>query len=111
MTKPDDLPAADTIIDYGDGSFGPLFLHWALPDSNAYDYAREAGFETRFVFMSEELEPEHELCVDYFEYGSAADEILPKWQPLDLGHGWKLVARDDSEDGPRAIFIRPLPKE
>ena len=35
---------------------------------------------------------------------------LTRWQPTEQGDGWRLVGKHDTEVGPVALFIRPLPK-
>lgn len=105
--KPADLPAPDTIIDYGDAGFCPLFAHYLPEGCDIRHAATEAGFECRFLNMDDDLPDEHPVYVDYFEYGSA--KALREWQPTQQGDGWKLVGQWDTEDGPTALFVRPLP--
>lgn len=101
-----DMPCADAVVEYGPGWIGPAMLHYATEDGNPVQIARAAGFECLFVTMEEELGSDHELVVDHFEYG--AGDSLEKWTPADQGDGWRLVGKNDSEDGPMAMFVRPL---
>lgn len=107
--QPSDLPPGDTVIDYGGGMMGPLMLHWSTEGDDVVHQMKEAGFDCLFLDMADDLDPDHQLCVDHFEYG--ASDTLTKWTPSDQGDGWKLVGKNDSEDGPVALFVRPLPQQ
>ena len=106
---PEDLPAPDTIVDHGNGFYGPLMFHWLVEGQDPDLTAREFGFQCRWVEMEGDLDENDQIYVDYFEYHASASEILRRWQPSDHGEGWKLAGMHDSEDGPVALFLRPLP--
>lgn len=102
---PDALPPPDTIIDYADGQFGPLMFHYAAEGQRFDDIAREAGFETHFLSMEDDLaSDDHPLMVEHFTDGQ--NTALPKWTPTSPGDDWKLVAKYDTEEGPMACFVR-----
>lgn len=108
MIKPSEMPAADTIIDYGELGIGPAMWHWAIEGDDLKRIAREWGFEARFFSMESDLagEPDSQLMKDY----EAGDHTLPaRWRPAPV-EGWTLAAVHDTEDGPVAWFIRPLAK-
>jgi hypothetical protein len=108
--NPADLPPAQAIIDYGNGHLSPVMFHWAAEGQNLEHIAREAGFECRWLGMDDDLDDMDRVFVDYFEHGASADEILPRWQPTEQGDGWVLSGKWDTEDGPTAVFLRPLAK-
>lgn len=106
MIQESALPAAETVIDYGEDGFGPPFLHW-LPEG--CDIARacgEHGFDCKIAVMEFDLEPEDPLFVSYFDDGDT--KAVREWKPTSPeGEGWKLVGQWDTEEGPAALFIRP----
>ena len=106
MIKPSDLPAPDTVIDYGNGSFGPVMFHYLHEDVSWVTVAREEGFECRVLTLDEDYakQPDHPILQAYEE----GEDVLAQWDPSDQGDGWKLVLKADTEDGPLAIFVRPL---
>lgn len=113
MIQPSDLPPPDTIIDYGDGQFGPLMLHYAIEGQDIRQIMSDAGFDSVFLSMEHDLggDDDHPLIKSYFDDG--ASDVCVHWQPKTV-EGWKLVGKHDTEDGPIAIFVRqnaaPSPK-
>jgi hypothetical protein len=64
------------------------------------------GFESEMVLMEDDLDREDPFSVAYFEGGEAD---ITDWNPsAPQGDGWKLVGKWDSEDGPVALFVRPI---
>lgn len=61
---------------------------------------RAAGFEPAYISMP----VDHPASRDYLEFGTCID-----WEPdAPEGDGWRLVAVYDTDDGPAAMFVRPL---
>jgi len=105
MLHPSQLQAPDEVIDYGCGVIGPVMLHWAAEGQDVEAIIREAGFESHFLSLDED-DANEQLHIDYSEYGDIG--VLEKWQPTSPGEGWKLVGKNDTDDGPCALFVRPL---
>lgn len=108
MLKPNDMPAADTIIDYGELGIGPAMWHWSIEGDDLARIAREWGFDAEYVSMENDLygDADQQLMKDY----EAGDHTLPaRWRPKPIA-GWTLAAVHDTEDGPVAWFIRPIAK-
>lgn len=62
-----------------------------------------AGFELASVEF--EYDADDAMLDRYYEN----DEHVPEWQPsFPEGDGWQLIAIYDSEDGPQAMFVRPI---
>lgn len=108
---PEAMPAPNTIIVYSGGHFAPAMVHWATENCDLGHIAREAGFECRWLRLDEDLPEDDPIYVDWSEYGASADDILPRWQPTEQGDGWVLSGKWDTEDGPTALFLRPLQKK
>ena len=102
MLKPEELPAPDTVIDYGDGTFGPLMFHYATEADRLNFIAREQGFDYKWVEFGDVVPDYDELAV---EYANGADDIISRWIPPVI-EGWQLVGKNDSEYGPVAHYLR-----
>lgn len=67
---------------------------------------RGAGYEACFGLMDDELDDSHPAWVAYFEAGEGTCAL---WEPEPPeGLGWRLVATYDTDDGPAAMFVRPV---
>lgn len=106
--KPSDLPPPETLIEYPDGSIGPLMWHFAPEGSiDMHAIAEENGFDFTCRYMAVELNADHEL-IARLEQGDDGDALLKAWRPLVVPpEGWALGGLYDTEDGPCACFIRP----
>lgn len=70
------------------------------------DKVREAGYEAAYVTMDAQLAEEHPAYHRYFELGHGD---FSGWEPEPpAGDGWRMVAAYDTDDGPAAMFVRPL---
>lgn len=99
MFEPEKLPAPDE---------SGFFLHPDIPgESEDEDVCRlclEQGYEAAAVAMDTDA-PDLADC--YFE--NEDESAVSRWVPTEpLGKGWLLVAKYDTEDGPCAMFVRPL---
>lgn len=102
----DQIPAADTLVEYQDGSVMPLMFHFATESEDLTAVLDEQGFE-HFTLPLEQDEAasaiwqqiEDDITVD-------SDVILRQWTPPAV-EGWRLVGKRDTEDGPIAWYIRP----
>jgi hypothetical protein len=114
MLKPNELPAPDALIEYPDGAFGPLMFHFALEGHDLMQIAREQGFELRTLSLDhdnrEETAPLRDRAERLFDDDAHMETLVADWTPPDLGDGWKIAAKWDTEDGPVAIYLRPQAK-
>jgi len=92
------LPKADDIVRYPDGSFAPIMFHYAAESSLIRDIAAANGFELR----SEELHDDNPLAA---EYEAGDGDVIRRWNPPEID-GWRLVGKNDTDDGPRAWYVR-----
>lgn len=97
--------APDTIIRYADGSFGPMMFHYAHEGCLLRYIAKEHGFDLNFIHMEDVLGDDDPLFIAYFENGES--DACSRWTPPEC-NGWRLVGKSDGEDGPFAIYIRPI---
>lgn len=102
----DALPAADTIVKYKGGAFCPAMFHYAPEGADYEAIARECGFDIAMAYMEHELDDDHPLMVRYFEDGESKT-VLEEWVP-EGREGWKLAGLYDTEDGPCALWIKPI---
>lgn len=101
MVKLQDAPGADLLIEYPDGSVMPLMFHFAIEGHDLSVIAAEEGFETRWVGLDEQDDPD--LYRDYFEGG--AGDVVGRWAVVPPD-GWQFGGKWDTEDGPIACFLR-----
>lgn len=67
---------------------------------------RNAGYDWAGVAMDAQLAEDHPAWHRYFTLG---EPNCSGWEPdPPPGDGWRLVAIWDTEDGPQAMFVRPL---
>ena len=99
------MPPPDAVVEYGNGWIGPAMLHYATDDGDPVAIARDAGFDCLFLSMEEDLGPEYPYVVAYLD---GCDHLLAAWEPSEQGDGWRLVGKGDSEEGPIAMFVRPI---
>lgn len=70
------------------------------------DKLRAAGFDWKYFGMDSQLAEDHPAYHRYFDLG---EPNCSDWEPEPpAGEGWRLVAIWDTEDGPQAMFVRPL---
>lgn len=105
--RPEDMPPPDRVIHYNDGMSAPAMFHYSTEGCDARAIAREAGFEIAFVTMEREFGDDHPLMKAYVDDGEMSS-VLNLWNPV-VPDGWKLGGKTDSEDGPVALLLRPLP--
>jgi hypothetical protein len=64
------------------------------------------GFESRFIELGDDVDEDHPAYVRYFDAGGTG---IHDWAPtVPEGDGWKHVGSWDTEDGPVAMFVRPV---
>lgn len=85
-----------------------FFYHPDLPDTGEDEsilpYIQRMGFEASFVSM--ENDAPAELTDAWYDGEQSAPT---KWVPsVPEGEGWLLAAKYDTEDGPCAMFVRPM---
>lgn len=102
MFEPEKLPAPDEM---------GFFFHPDIPGEEESDDVkalfRAMGFEAAAVFMSDD-EP------DLYDEWNETEELTAalRWVPMPPnGDGWIIVAKFDTEDGPCAMFVRPVSVE
>jgi predicted RNase H-like HicB family nuclease len=85
-----------------------FFYHPDLPDTGEDEsilpYIQRMGFEASFLFM------EHDAPQELNDAWYDGEQSAPtKWVPsVPEGEGWLLAAKYDTEDGPCAMFVRPM---
>lgn len=105
MIQPEQMPAPETLIDYGNGMVGAAMFHWATEGCSVEDIARAQGFDVRFL----QLDNDANFAELADEISEGATDLCERWMPA-IPQGWQLAAKMDGEDGPWAMFIRPEPK-
>lgn len=101
MFEPEKLSQPD---EYG------YFFHPDIPGEDEGDdvraMCRELGFEVAVVEF--EYDAPQELHDAYYE--KEDQSAVGRWNPTPPeGDGWQLVAKYDTEDGPCAMFVQPIP--
>lgn len=101
------LPAPDEI---------GFFMHPDVPgDDESDDVAtmiREMGFEFSLVDFDSDGD-EDDVHAWWFAHDGLTNEdmksCMDRWNPTPPdGEGWILVSKHDTEDGPHALFVRPV---
>ncbi len=100
MMKSTEMPAPETLIDYGDGSVAAAMLHYTDEDARGDVIASANGFDSQFLLLEDHLDVAH--LSDRIDQG---ENVLPDWNPTPPD-GWMLGAKYDSDSGPVAMFIR-----
>ena len=94
-----------------------FFMHPDVPgeeeDDDVAAMLREMGFEFSIVYFDTDAD---ETDADAWFVGDlTSDEmktIMVRWNPIHpMGDGWILVSKYDTEDGPHALFVRPIQAE
>lgn len=67
-------------------------------------YLADLGYDVRGTFMSEDHDDDSEQFKDYYEREPFS---CSTWQPMSP-EGWQLISIHDTEDGPVALFVRPI---
>lgn len=101
--KPEEMPPPDTLIESEGGGLTCAMFFYASEACSVRNIVAENGFDYSMRTMEHDLGDEHPLNI---AYADGAEAPLAEWQPQ-APEGWKLVAKNDSEDGPVAIFVRP----
>ncbi|KWT70717.1 hypothetical protein APY04_0778 [Hyphomicrobium sulfonivorans] len=103
MIKANEMPAPDTLVDYGVGGVMCAMLHYVETDTPFVGIIREHGYEAKFETFGD-AEPEDHPLFTEFENG---ENIVDRWRP-EPPAGWQLGGVYDTEDGPCALFIRQI---
>lgn len=99
MFEPQRLPPPDEM---------GFFFHPDIPyidqEANLTTALRRAGFEASFVPM-EGTAP----MSDVDAYFDGDTSVARNWTPPPPAGGrWQLIAKYDTEDGPHALFVKPI---
>lgn len=101
MLRPEELPAPETLIDYGDGGFGAAMFHYSATETDdIIAIAHEHGFDIAFMSLEDDVGAESLL-----ERNGEGENVLAEWNP-EVPSGWLLGGKWDTEDGPVAVFLR-----
>lgn len=100
--KADEMPAPETLVDYGHGMCGAAMFHYGAEGDSVVAIAGDNGFDVRLLRMHDELGEEHTLVQVYDE---GDPEVIGRWQPI-VPEGWQLGGKWDTDDGPVAVFIK-----
>lgn len=111
MLKPDQLPAPTTLIEYPEGSFGPLMFHYATEGENLKALADEQGFELEALLLDDDVREEtielrRRFDANFDDQTAHVETLVADWTPP-ARDGLTLVAKWDTEDGPIALYVRP----
>jgi hypothetical protein len=103
---PDQMPPPSAVVDLGNGAFVPA-MFWYLADATWGDLKRAAAAHDLYLsrrLMQDELDDDHPVARHYID-GNA--DLAP-WQPEPPGPDFLLLGKWDTEEGPLAIWARPL---
>lgn len=103
MLKREDMPAPETLIDYGEDGVEAAMFFYAPDNADLIEIARALGFETSLRFMDDDYRPETLDLRD--QYSDGVSGVVARWNPA-MPDGWALAAKYDTDDGPFAILIR-----
>lgn len=106
MLTREDMPAPETLIDYGEGGVEAAMFFYAQDEADLVEIARHHGFQTTVVALDDDPSPEALLLND--EYSDGASDVVARWAPP-IADGWALGAKFDTEEGPVALLIRKAP--
>jgi hypothetical protein len=106
ILKPEDMPAPDALIDYGDGVIMPAMFHYAETDADLSSVTLENGFEGCTISMEENAP---DLFEEYSERGLNLSDF-PNWRPI-APEGFTFAGCWDTEDGPHCFYLKPLEKD
>lgn len=93
---PDDLPAPDTLVDYGESGVSAAMFHYTSEHCDFRAIARANGFKAAVTQLTERS------LIQRYEDG---ENILGEWRPKPPD-GWQLGGVFDSDEGAFAIFLR-----
>lgn len=100
-----DMPAADQLIDYGNGWLEAAMFHYAGEGSNYSDIAKANGFEIGYLALEDDPSDEALLLQAKYERGDDGLKLASQWQP-EVPEGWTLGAKYDTENGLHALFLK-----
>ncbi|MBY0561441.1 hypothetical protein [Hyphomicrobium sp.] len=95
----DEMPPPTMLVYYKDGSFGPVMFHYAVGNETAANIVKAYGFKMLVVSMKDDIE-----AGALNEAWARGELVLAEWIPPAMP-GWELVARNNSEDGPFAVYL------
>jgi len=87
-----------------------FFYHPDLPDTEEDEPITGplAAIHHEAAFVAFEHDVDESLCEAWFHEGDTTAPL--RWTPTKpAGDCWLLAAKYDTEDGPYALFVRPLP--
>lgn len=98
------MPAPDAIVRCKDGTEIAAMFYYAVEGQRLDHIARDHGFEVQSLAMQDDIDEDDPLHrrLENMEAGLEMD-----WHPT-APDGWRLALKNDTEDGPVAIFIRPI---
>lgn len=103
MLKREDMPAPETLIDYGEGGVEAAMFFYAPDDADLCEIADHNGFDVKIVELADDPGPTAADLLD--EYSDGAPDVVQRWNPP-MPDGWTLGAKFDGDDGPLALIIR-----
>lgn len=111
-----DMPAPDQLVRYEDGTIAPAMFHYSTEGCDPNAIAQEAGFEIGYTSLENDENGEdawdaYERITEAAPDAPAIEEVFDMWTPTPPDGGWKLVGKHDTEDGPMAVFVRPITRQ
>jgi hypothetical protein len=101
MLSPAELPAPETLIDYGDGAVGAAMFHYTSEGDDMVAIAHDNGFDIAFLSLEDDGDSEA-----LYERSLEGANVLAEWYPT-VPPDWFLGGKWEADDGPIAVFLRP----
>jgi hypothetical protein len=104
---PGQMPPPAAIVDLPKGAFVPAMFWYRGEASTWGDLKRIAATHDLYLrrsLMQDELDDDHPTARHYID----GDSDLTPWQPAPPGPEFLLLGKLDTEEGPLAIWARPL---
>jgi hypothetical protein len=96
------MPKPDALVDDGHGNVLAAMFYFA-PGEYYAEIAESCGFECMSRRMMDDVGEDHPLWQRYLN----DEDVTSEWTPT-LPAGWTFGDKSDTEDGPAAVFIRPI---
>jgi hypothetical protein len=99
------MPAPDALVKNENGHVCAAMFYYAPTEFDLGQIANEHGFDCTSLHMEADLDEDHPLVRRYNDEGDG--NVVNEWEPK-IPEGWTFGDKFDTEDGPIALFIKPL---
>lgn len=111
------LPKPTDLVAYSGGSCGPVMFHHldegtTIMDARAIAWGN--GYALRVVEFADDPAMGWDDEADMPELARLqmeGENVVDRWEPPSPGDGWIFAGKHDGEEGPIALFLRPLTEE